>query len=84
MTLLTFDNLTLTQILREIKFWRIQTVQNVIFAILEVLNFNLVNLSNFQVHNLLKLPRMTFLDRLNLISRKIGVVVKLSNNKVKP
>ena len=49
-------------------------------AILEVLNFDLVNLSNFQVPNLpkiqnseyLKLPNMTFFDRIhqNLILRK--------------
>ena len=41
MTLLKFDHLTATPILREIQYWRIQTVQKCNFlAILEVLNFD--------------------------------------------
>ena len=68
-----FDHFADTSILREIKFWWIQTVQKMSFlAILEVLNSDSVNLSKFQVpyfrvhsSESLKLHKMTFLDNLN-------------------
>ena len=65
-------------------------------AILEVLNFDFSKFEHLsspkfnkiQSSESLKLPKMTFLDiwiRQDLISRKIGVAVKLTNiNKFKP
>ena len=71
---LKFGHFTSTHILREIQFWRIQTVKKRHFW--QFLRFSiliLVNLSNFQVLNLpkiqssesMKLPKMTLLDCLN-------------------
>ena len=55
LTLLKFDNFTATQILCEIKFWWIQTVQKCyIYQFWRFWILILVNLSNFQVPNLLK------------------------------
>ena len=57
LTLLKFDHFTATQILREIKFWQIQTVQKCSFLeILETLLFEfLVNLGLESCSNLLKI-----------------------------
>ena len=67
-----FDDFAITQILREIKYWQIQTVQKVIYV-------------KFRVWNCPKWHLWTVWIHQNLISRKIGVAVKWSNvNKVKP
>ena len=52
---MTFDHFTATQILREIKFWRIQTVKKCYFDNLATLNFEfLVNFELESCSNLLK------------------------------
>ena len=74
LTLLKYDNLTITQILREIKFWRIQMVkkcqfwQFYWFWILIFSKFEHLlspKFTKIQCSEPLKLPKMTFLDRLN-------------------
>ena len=85
--MLKFYHFTATLILREITFWGVKTVQNVNWTILEVLNFDFCKFeqisspqfTKIQSSASLKLPLMTFLDRLNppnVISRKIRVAVK--------
>ena len=91
MTLSKYDHFTATQILCEIKLLLIQMVKKCYFFPI------LVNLSNFQVPNLLKnskfqvskIAKNDFFGPFeicqNLISHKIWVAVKWSSfNKVKP
>ena len=97
MTLLKFDHCTATQILREIQFWRIQTVQKWHFWQFQRLRtFNLGKFGTWKLLKLtknqnsepLKLPKWHFWTVWicqNMISRKIAVAVKWSKfNKVKP
>ena len=71
--MLILDNLTATQILRRIKFWRIQLFKMTFLAILEVLNLifskfeklSIPKLIKIQSSESLKLPKITFIDRLS-------------------
>ena len=88
---------TVASILREITFWRIQTVQKChswqfcrfwILILVNLSHFQVPNLPKFQVQSLKngqKWHFWTVWNHLNLISCKIWVAVKLSNfNKFKP
>ena len=87
MTLLQFDNLTVTQFIREIKFWQIETVQKCHFWPFQRFSILiLANISNFQVPNLLKFKVQSLYNGQkwhfwtvsigqNSISRKIWVLV---------
>ena len=79
LTLLKFDHFTATQILRENKFWWIQKVQNCYFC-LEVLNFDISKFYQISKFRVSKLPKMTFLDFLNL--PKLDFKQNLSGSKM--
>jgi len=77
--LLIFDNHTVTQILREIKFWRIHTVQKCHFS--QFKRFWILIFSEFEQLSSPKLPKWYFWIVCicqNWISRKIWVTVKWS------
>ena len=78
-----FDHINATPILCEIKFWRIQMVQK-----FQVLNFDFRKVeklsspkfTKIQSSESLKLPKMTFLDRLNV--PKFGITQNWSGGKI--
>ena len=86
--MLKFDHFSATPILREIKFWQIKRVQMLFLPILEVLNLDFSKFeqlsrptfTQIQSSEPQKLPKMTFLDRLD--SPKFDITYYLSDRKI--